>query len=466
MANGLGIRIKGGGGGGSSGIVKVADEAARLALSPAQGDYVVQLDDGTLWYYNGVAWELQADGSTAMYIRDTDSIDLSVTANDPPYNGDTNTLEADVRISSNAADVNYQKVDINVESTVSPGLRAQLANSQIRAVLSATAPLAYDNTTGVFSMPSATNASDGYATAAQILALETVIQGLLDHLADTSGAHAASAISFTPVGNISSTDVQTAIAEVQSDYEAADSALDGRLDALELIDHVAVTIGAFGSTPTANGISVSGTDNQTLTLQPADASNPGAISTVAQVMGNGTKSFQAGVAIGTTSAPDTKSILDLVSTTLGFLMPRMTTAQRDAIASPTTGLHIYNTTTGRQEVYDGTVWQSQDGSIVVFNTAQSLSASGTITASQNKRQRRRVAGNAAAITVDTTTAITNGVYDGQELWIVGTDDTNTVTITNTGNVKLNGSITLGLDDMIYLIWDGNDSKWAEVTRFE
>ena len=43
------------------------------------------------------------------------------------------------------------------------------------------------------------------------------------------------------------------------------------------------------------------------------------------------------VGIGTTS-PAATSILDLTSTTKGFLAPRMTTTQRDAIVSPATGL--------------------------------------------------------------------------------------------------------------------------------
>lgn len=56
------------------------------------------------------------------------------------------------------------------------------------------------------------------------------------------------------------------------------------------------------------------------------------------------------------SAADGSSILDLVSTTQGFLPPRMTTGQRDAISSPATGLTIYNTTTNLLNFFNGTVW--------------------------------------------------------------------------------------------------------------
>ncbi len=54
--------------------------------------------------------------------------------------------------------------------------------------------------------------------------------------------------------------------------------------------------------------------------------------------------------LGIGGAPNAKAILDLQSTTLGFLPPRMTTVQRDAIVTPPAGLVIFNTTTGLLEV--------------------------------------------------------------------------------------------------------------------
>ena len=66
------------------------------------------------------------------------------------------------------------------------------------------------------------------------------------------------------------------------------------------------------------------------------------------------------VGIGTTT-PSTKAVLDLTSTTKGFLAPRMTTVQRDAIASPVTGLQVYNTTTNALNIYNGTSWGGVGG---------------------------------------------------------------------------------------------------------
>ncbi|MFT4875518.1 MAG: Flp pilus assembly pilin Flp [Bacteroidia bacterium] len=72
-------------------------------------------------------------------------------------------------------------------------------------------------------------------------------------------------------------------------------------------------------------------------------------------------SIQAQVGIGTTT-PDSSSILDLTSTSKGFLPPRMTAAQRDAIASPIAGLMIWCTESLELQVYNGTRWINSTGS--------------------------------------------------------------------------------------------------------
>jgi hypothetical protein len=53
------------------------------------------------------------------------------------------------------------------------------------------------------------------------------------------------------------------------------------------------------------------------------------------------------------AAPASSSILDVSSTTKGLLIPRMTSAQRNAIALPANGLMVYTTDIGEIQVYDG-----------------------------------------------------------------------------------------------------------------
>ena len=50
------------------------------------------------------------------------------------------------------------------------------------------------------------------------------------------------------------------------------------------------------------------------------------------------------------------AILDLTSTTKGFLPPRMTTTQKNAIATPAAGLMVYDNVLNRPCFYDGTTW--------------------------------------------------------------------------------------------------------------
>lgn len=57
-----------------------------------------------------------------------------------------------------------------------------------------------------------------------------------------------------------------------------------------------------------------------------------------------------------TSNPNAAAALDIASTTRGFLPPRMTTTQRNAISSPPDGLVLYNTTAGKLQVRAGGAW--------------------------------------------------------------------------------------------------------------
>ena len=74
------------------------------------------------------------------------------------------------------------------------------------------------------------------------------------------------------------------------------------------------------------------------------------------------------VGIGTIN-PDVSAILHLESTTKGFVAPRMTTAQRLAIASPTNGLMVFDTNVGCYFFYNSisTSWQNLCSSAATTN---------------------------------------------------------------------------------------------------
>ena len=64
------------------------------------------------------------------------------------------------------------------------------------------------------------------------------------------------------------------------------------------------------------------------------------------------------VGIGATTTINSSSILQVTSTTQGFLPPRMTTAQKNAIVTPATGLMVYDTTLNKLCVYTGATWET------------------------------------------------------------------------------------------------------------
>jgi len=78
----------------------------------------------------------------------------------------------------------------------------------------------------------------------------------------------------------------------------------------------------------------------------------------------------------------------------------------------------------------------------------------------------RVAGDGAAVVLDADPAVADGTADGQILYIQGCSDSNTVQIADACNTQLAGgaAITLGLGDIITLLWDDGGSLWRETSR--
>jgi hypothetical protein len=78
------------------------------------------------------------------------------------------------------------------------------------------------------------------------------------------------------------------------------------------------------------------------------------------VLGNSSTTFgrwYGSLLLGTTTNA-ASSILTMESTTQGFLPPRMTTTQKNAIASPATGLVVYDNTLNKLSVFTGLVWET------------------------------------------------------------------------------------------------------------
>jgi hypothetical protein len=143
------------------------------------------------------------------------------------------------------------------------------------------------------------------------------------------------------------------------------------------------------------------------------------------------------VGIGTLT-PVSTAALDISSTTQGFLMPRMTTTQRDAIGTPATGLSIYNTTTNSVNYYNGTAWE--DTKLVITNR-QTASYTLAITDANKLVEVNNASANNLTIPLNSSVAFATGTqillaqYGAGQTTVVATSG---VTIRSSGGkLKLN-----------------------------
>lgn len=111
-------------------------------------------------------------------------------------------------------------------------------------------------------------------------------------------------------------------------------------------------------------------------ISTSDAT-PGDVFTVEASTGN--------VGIGT-NTPEASAKLEIESTTQGFLPPRMTAAQKNAISSPAEGLMIYQTDSVKGNyIFDGTNWVNSVG-IITGNTDAPNISNGTSVENYTTRQ--------------------------------------------------------------------------------
>lgn len=122
------------------------------------------------------------------------------------------------------------------------------------------------------------------------------------------------------------------------------------------------------------------------------------------------------IAVGT-AAPATSAILELNSTTLAFLLPRMTTTQRDLLTA-VAGMVIFNTTTAQHETFSGSVWigtgsgtstlqQSYNlGNAIAATAARSIAFSNAVDTTDLLTLTRTAAGAGDALSISMATGTT------------------------------------------------------------
>lgn len=158
------------------------------------------------------------------------------------------------------------------------------------------------------------------------------------------------------------------------------------------------------------------------------------------------------VGIGTTT-PNSSALLDITSTTKGLLMPRMTTAQRNAIVSPADGLLIYNTTTDELNQRQNGAWKTVINSDYWFRGAGSMWNIGDNIGinTAGPAERLDVSGNIrsnSSMIIDNSSAILQLRTSGENKGFMQLSGDNVRFGTNSGNTA--GNVILRMDgtDMI------------------
>lgn len=99
-----------------------------------------------------------------------------------------------------------------------------------------------------------------------------------------------------------------------------------------------------------------------------------------------------------------------------------------------------------------------------YSSATAITAGGGITSHAYAYEIQYVAGSGGAVDISANPQISAGTTNGDKLTIIGTHNTNTVTLDNSNGLSMNGSCILSAGSSITFIWSAINSLWIEESR--
>lgn len=224
-----------------------------------------------------------------------------------------------------------------------------------------------------------------------------------------------------------------------------------------------VTAAAFGSSPNANGFSLSG---QVFTMQPADATHPGGLlsadwNTFNNKLTSALTTNHLFIGVGGV-ATDTAVSGDLSNVAGAFTIANLAvTAAKMSSGAATAGQVATADGAGNVSYASPSspapVLTGSRGSPSNITAAGGIAFTGS-----NYNNIWFIQGNAGAVTITANPQIAAGSAVGQVLKLVGRSNTNTVTIADGTGLSLNGGWVAQADSVMELLWDG--TNWSEISR--
>ncbi len=273
----------------------VASQAAMLALSLAEtGDVAVRTDVNKSFILAGTTFSVLADWQEL----------LTPTSAVVSVNGQTGTVTLDSDdIAEGATNFYYTSArfdaDLATKSTSDLAEGSNLYFTAARVLATALTGYVVGADTALAATDTVLQAFQkvqGQINAAKTAA-STAQSDINNHIADSSDAHDASAISNVPAGNLSATDVQAALNELQSD-------IDSRALAVDLSNHLSDSSDAHDASAISNVPSgnLAATDQQGVNnelqgdIDGLDSRLDTAESDINTLQGDSGAAFEAGVA--------------------------------------------------------------------------------------------------------------------------------------------------------------------------